>query len=117
MRSLKPSEETYRILYEDNPSMYFAVAADGEVLSVNHYGASNLGYEVEDLLGSSVTGVFHPEDREAVSEQLATCCGNPGRVYEWELRKVHRAGHVMWVNEQARAVRDSDGDIIVLIVS
>lgn len=116
MRSLQPSEETYRILYEDNPSMYFAVAADGEVLSVNHYGASNLGYEVEDLLGSSVTGVFHPADRKAVQEQLATCCGNPGEVYEWELRKVHRDGHVMWVNEQARAVTDSDGDIIVLIV-
>ena len=70
MRALKPSEETYRILYEDNPSMYFAVGADGVVLSVNRYGASNLGYEVGELLGSSVTGVFHPEDREAVQKQL-----------------------------------------------
>ena len=116
MCSLKPSEETYRILYEDNPSMYFAVGADGKVLSVNRYGASNLGFRVEDLKGSPVSGVFHPEDREAVQEQLATCCANPGQVFEWELRKVHREGHVMWVHEQARAVQDSAGDSIVLIV-
>jgi PAS domain S-box-containing protein len=116
MRSLKPSEETYRILYEDNPSMYFAVGADGVVLSVNHYGASNLGYRADELLGTSVTGVFHPEDREAVQKQLATCCANPGQVFEWELRKVHRDGHVMWVQEQARAAQDSAGDTIVLIV-
>lgn len=116
MLSLKPSEETYRILYEDNPSMYFTVGEDGKVLSVNRFGASNLGYRAEDLLGAAVTGVFHPEDREAVQEQLATCCANPGQVFEWELRKVHREGRIMWVHEQARAVHDPTGDTIVLIV-
>ena len=79
MCALEPSKETYRILYEDNPSMYFAVAADGTVLSVNRYGADNLGYAAKDLLGQPVVSVFHPEDRQAVVEQLAICCENPGQ--------------------------------------
>ena len=33
--SLRRSEERYRVLYEDNPSMYFTVAQDGKILSVN----------------------------------------------------------------------------------
>ncbi len=116
MCALEPSQETYRILYEDNPSMYFAVAADGEVLSVNRYGADNLGYVAEELLGRPVANVFHPDDRQAVETQLALCCEHPGEVFEWQLRKVHRRGHIMWVYEQARAVRDASGAIIVLIV-
>lgn len=116
MCALEPSRETYRILYEDNPSMYFAVAADGTVLSVNRYGADNLGYAARDLLGRPVVEVFHADDRQAVEAQLAICCQHPGEVFEWQLRKVHRDGHIMWVQEQARAVRDAAGTTIVLIV-
>jgi len=116
MSPFLPNEETYRVLFEDNPSMYFAVDGDGTVLSVNRFGAQRLGYEVDDLLGQPVTGVFFPDDREAVIEQLAACCATPGEAFEWELRKVTRQGSLMWVHEHARAVQTSDGRTIVLIV-
>ena len=116
MRMLQLSEEIYRVLYEDNPSMYFAVDRDGTVLSVNRFGAEVLEYPVESLLGEPVTGVFHPEDRDAVVEQLAGCFAEPGRVFEWELRKVKRSGEMLWVRERARAVETPDEGTIVLIV-
>ncbi|MDX2347834.1 MAG: PAS domain S-box protein, partial [Nitrospirota bacterium] len=47
---LQESEERYRTLYEDNPSMYFTVAQDGKILSVNQFGAQQLGYAVEELI-------------------------------------------------------------------
>jgi PAS domain S-box-containing protein len=114
--ALRQSEERYRILYEDNPAMYFTVDAEGTVLSVNHFGAQRLGYEPEELVGNSILGVFYTPDREAVREQLAACVANPSETAEWEFRKVHKDGSLMWVKETARAVRAPDGGPMVLIV-
>ena len=57
--ALHQSEERYRILYEDNPTMYFTVSLKGTVLSVNQFGAQQLGYTVEELVGQSVLNVFY----------------------------------------------------------
>ncbi|MDH5740570.1 MAG: PAS domain-containing protein, partial [Nitrospira sp.] len=41
--ALKTSEQRYESLYEHNPFMYFTLASDGIVLSVNRFGAEQLG--------------------------------------------------------------------------
>lgn len=113
---LRASEERFRILYQDNPSMYFTVDSGGKVLSVNVFGARQLGYEPEELTGLQVLDVFHPEDREGVSEQLRACIANRGETRSWEFRKVTKSGEIMWVKETARATEGPDGSTIVLIV-
>src|SRR5439155_1600265 len=50
-QALRDSEERYRVMYQDNPSMYFTVDAAGRVLSVNQFGAEQLGYAPEELEG------------------------------------------------------------------
>ena len=102
--ALEESEARYRALYDDNPSMYFTVDASGTVLSVNEFGARQLGYKPAELAGQSVLRVIHEEDREAARRHLATCTEKPGTVTTIELRKIHRDGSIMWVREVARAV-------------
>lgn len=113
---LRESEARYRALYMHNPSMYFTVAADGTVLSVNDFGARELGYTVRELEGRSVLEVFHPEDRNAVRKQLTACLAGDGEVVVWQFRKVRKDGAVIWVEERVRATRDGDGKAIVLVV-
>ncbi|MGZ8386554.1 MAG: PAS domain S-box protein [Nitrospira sp.] len=60
--TLKSSEQRYQSLYEQNPFMYFTLTADGTVLSVNQFGAAQLGYEKEDLVGQSIMNVFDVKD-------------------------------------------------------
>jgi len=114
--ALHQSEERYRILYEDNPAMYFTVDAEGTVLSVNRFGAHRLGYEPEELVGRPVLDIFYAADKKAVMQQLAACVKKPDELGEWEFRKVRKNGSLMWVKETARAVRAPDGGTIVLIV-
>jgi len=110
------SEERYRILYNENPSMYFTIAEDLTVLSVNQHGAGELGYKPDDLIGKSVLTVVHPQDRAGVRKQLAgVLSGGPER-QSMEFRKVRKDGQVIWVKENVRATRDADGRRIVLIV-
>ncbi|MGH7491315.1 MAG: 7TM diverse intracellular signaling domain-containing protein [bacterium] len=113
---LRSSEERYRTLYEDNPSMYFTVNLQGKVLSVNRFGAEQLGYTVGELVGSSVLEIFYAEDRPAVIAQVTTCVQHPNQVYHWEFRKVHRNGELLWVREHGCAVQDHQGYVVVLIV-
>lgn len=113
---LRAVSERYRALYDDNPAMYFLVDAAGTVRSVNRFGAEQLGYRVEELVGLPVTTVFFPADREAIGRQLERCVRCPGAVAHWEGRKVRKDGGVLWVKELARAVRDSDGRTMVFIV-
>ena len=48
------TDETYRRLYDQAPTMYFTLALDGTVMSVNPYGATYLGYTVDELVGRPV---------------------------------------------------------------
>lgn len=108
--------ERFRILYEDNPSMYFTVAQDGKILSVNGFGAQQLGYTAEELVNQSVLKVFHAEDIAGMKKKFALCLNNTGQVHHWEFRKVRKNGSMLWVKEIARTVRGNDGEIVVLMV-
>ena len=114
--ALEQSEARYRALYDDNPSMYFTVAASGTVLSVNEFGARQLGYKPVDLVGQSVLQLIHEEDQEAARRHLASCIERPGAVAATELRKVRRDGSIIWVRELTRALYNSAGKQPVLLI-
>lgn len=115
-KALSVSEKRYKALYRDNPSMFFTLDSEGNVVSVNQFGASQLGYTVADLEGQSVLKVFHEDDRFAVTQQLKNCLQNPGKVYQWQFRKVRKDGSMLWVEEYARAVTGPEGVLNVLVV-
>ncbi len=114
--AVRRSESRYRILYEDNPAMYFTVATDGTVLEVNDFGASQLGYARHHLIGRSVLDVFHPEDRPSLKRQMRALLTNPGETAIWQFRKIKRDGTVIWVEELARTTQDAEGNTVVLVV-
>lgn len=115
-KALQLREEYLRFLYEENPTMYFTVAPDGMVLSVNEFGASELGYTVDELTGKSVLTVFPEFEREKVRLHMQECLGDFGRMHEWEIRKIRKDGELLWVKEVARAVTMPGGATAVLIV-
>ncbi|HJU05089.1 MAG TPA: PAS domain S-box protein [Nitrospiraceae bacterium] len=114
--ALQQSEERYRVLFEDNPSMYFMVDHTGTVLSVNRFGAERLGYTVDELVGRPVLTVFYDADREAVRRKIAACQQHIGQEMNWEFRKVRKDGSLLWARETARAVRSAGKEPVILIV-
>ncbi len=114
--ALRFSEERFRALYRDNPTMIATLDPDLTMLSVNPFCASQLGYETDELEGQSVLNIFHEDDRQAVAEQLRMCLQNPNQVHSWQFRKVRKDGSLLWVEEIAQAVYDIEGAINVLVV-
>ncbi len=113
--ALKQSEERYRVLYDETPTMYFTLATDGTVRSVNRFGSTQLLYQAEELIGHSVLDIFHEEDREAVAASLSECLATPEITRHWEFRKVRKDGNIIWVQETAHVSRSSSGETVVLV--
>ncbi len=112
---LQDSELQWREVFEHNPVMYFMLDADGVVINVNTFGATQLGYAVRDLVGHSVLRVFLPEDHELVRKCLAVCLETVGESHTWEIQKIRRDRSLLWVRENAKVMRRSDGRLVVLI--
>ena len=115
IEALRHSEAQWKEVFEHNPVMYFMVDAAGTVLSVNTFGAAQLGYAVSELLGQSVLKVFPAEEQHAARSNVAICLENIGQTHSWEICKVRKDGSSLWVRENAKAVRRLDNQLIVLI--
>jgi PAS domain S-box-containing protein len=113
---IRQREERFRTLYDDNPSMYFTLSPEGLIVSVNRYGAAQLGYTVDELVGQSVLTVFDATDRETVLAQLRQCADHPFRAFTWEIQKIRKDGSRLWVHERARAIVGSDSGLMILVV-
>jgi PAS domain S-box-containing protein len=112
--ALRQSEEQWRDVFENNPTMYFMVDAAGKVMAVNPFGAEQLGHNVDELVGQPVLGVFYESDREAAQRNVALCLEQLGRTKSWEARQVCKDGKVLWVRETAKAVPRVNGPIILI---
>src|SRR6202030_1570146 len=83
--------------------------------SVNAFGAAQLGYAISELVGDSVLKVFFEEDHESVRRNVAVCLETLGQSHSWEIRKVRKDRTVLWVRENAKAVRRAKNQLIILI--
>jgi PAS domain S-box-containing protein len=112
--ALRKSEEQWRDVFENNPTMYFIVDAAGTVIAVNPFGADQLGYNADELVGQPVFDVIPDSDREAVRRNIVLCFGQLGRAKTWEARKVRKDGTMLRVRETAKAVPRVDGPVLLI---
>ena len=114
--TLRFSEERYRALFRDNPTMIVTLDSGLRMLSVNPSCASQLGYTIGELEGQPVLKLFHEDDRQTVAEQLLKCLQSPDQVHCWQFRKIRKDGGLLWVEEVAQAVYDLNGVLNLLVV-
>lgn len=113
--ALRESEQQWREVFEQNPTMYFLIHAKGRILSVNGFGASQLGYAASNLVGQPLTGLFLEADRALVQGHLALCAHMPGQSRVWEARKVCQDGRVLWARVTAKFVQWGANEPIFLV--
>ena len=113
--ALRESEGQWKAVFENNPVMYFMVDEAGTIINVNPFGAEQLGYRIDELIGRPVNNVFHEADRKAVQRNAAICFEHLGRAMSWELRKVRKNGEVIWVRETARSTVINNRPLLLIV--
>ena len=113
--AIRDSEERYRSLYVEIPMMYFTLENDSVILSLDTQGAKKLGYRLHELIGETFESVTHEENRRDISRKLAAAVQQSGSMATWESRNVRRRGNAFWTECAFRAIRASDGQVVVLV--
>ncbi|MBN2010186.1 PAS domain S-box protein [candidate division KSB1 bacterium] len=109
-------KEEFQLLYEENPAMYFTVDQAGIILSVNKFGAQQLGYIPTDMMGKSLIEWIHPEDLDTFSHAYHNFIDADEDLLHMELRFVKADGSEISVKQMIRSIVSKAGDAISLIV-
>ena len=106
-QSLEASQRRYRSLFDEMPVGLYQTHADGRILEVNPALVELLGYpDRETLLAQdAVDGYSDRKARQQWRAQLEREGEVRGRQSQW----VRYDGSRVWVQENARVVRDADG--------
>ncbi len=111
--ALAETEKKYRAIVENAASGIFQITPEGVYLSANPALAKILGYsDAQDLLRSiknaNETVYFNPRERIHFIKELES----GGTVNSYETQIVRKDGSRIWVNENARVVRDDADNIL-----
>ena len=107
----RETAERFRLSFESGVSGMALVDADGCYLSVNRAMCEITGYDEHELVGRDYHLITHPDDLGSDVEHHRALLAGEIDVYETEKRYLHRAGHEVWVQIGATAVRDDDGEV------
>lgn len=113
---LKGTEDNYRFLHDEHPAIIFMLDKDGVILTVNRYGANQLGYSVNELVGSSIIELSYNSFRRAAEKNLKTWMEKPGEVQKWEQQMVCKDGSLLWVDETVKVITDMEGEQYIYII-
>jgi len=113
--ALRDSEEQWKAVFENNPTMYFMLDASDTILLVNPYGAAQLGYAPEDLTGRPAGILIHEADREFALRNKTGCLEHLGQTMSWEVRKLRKDGSVIQARETARAMLIKNRPVVLLV--
>ena len=112
-RQLVDREERFRHLYQQTPVMLHSIDADGRLLAVSDCWLQEMGYRIEEVLGSPITNFFSADSRQQfraagnLADRLMT-----GSLREIPLQMVRRDGRIIEGLFSAVAELDKDGNLV-----
>ena len=110
-RKLQKSEQKYRLLVESTPDWVWICDLEGRHTFSNGAVKQILGYEVEEILGSSAFRLMHPEDRKNVKKWFQNAKkqkkGWRGSVIRW----LHKDKSIRFLETIAEPILDAKGNL------
>jgi diguanylate cyclase (GGDEF)-like protein/PAS domain S-box-containing protein len=110
--ALRDAEARYRSIFENAIEGIFQTTPEGRYLSANPALARLYGYDSPEALITALQDIEHqlyvePGRREEFMREMQS----QGKVTNFESQVYLRDGSVIWISENARAVRGADGAI------
>jgi len=107
------AEAKFRSIFENSIDGIFQTTVDGTYLSVNPALARICGYDSPETMMASFSDIatqlyVNPDRRNEFKSLIA----EQGKVSDFESQVYRKDGSIIWISENARAVRDEQGNIL-----
>jgi len=106
--TLREREEMFRALTENIPELIFSAGVDMRITYVSPQ-VRLFGFTAGDLLGENLFSLFHPGDREKVTEQFCRDLRETSRS-SLVFRILDKSEDIHWVEQKVTMIRNENGD-------
>jgi PAS domain S-box-containing protein len=111
--ALRTAEEKYRGIFENSVEGIYQSTPDGCYLVANPTLARMCGYDSVEDLQAAMTDIgerlyVDPQRRAEFQRRIE----RDGIVHRFESQVRRKDGHVIWISEHARAVKDAEGKVL-----
>jgi diguanylate cyclase (GGDEF)-like protein/PAS domain S-box-containing protein len=108
-RAQADAEARFRTAFEEAPIGMAIATIDGRFLQVNRALCGFTGRAHDELEGTPIVRLVHPEDREEESQAIARLARGDASTVRGERRWLHPAGTIVWAAVNLTLVRDGAG--------
>jgi PAS domain S-box-containing protein len=114
-RSLRESEERFRLAFENANTGVCLVDLEGNLTKVNNKMCEIFGYTKEELEHMTVNNIAHPEDIDKSPAFIQRTLQGETDHGTFEKRYLHKKGHVVTCQVSSSLVRNADGSPLYFI--
>jgi diguanylate cyclase (GGDEF)-like protein/PAS domain S-box-containing protein len=114
-RELRDAQERFRSAFEHAPIGMSLSGIDGRFFRVNRALAQMIGRAEDELLGASMLGLTHPDDRPKLVEATDRLLAGDTLTSQIEMRYLHVDGRAVWVGVSVSVVRDVAGQPLYMV--
>ncbi len=113
---LRESEERYRAVAEASQDLISEMDAEGQLLYMSPTCKSVLGYEPDDLVGTSPFALMHPDDSERAVSVFRESIENRAPQTNRPYRVRHRDGSWRWLDGSGFPYETASGEVHFIAV-
>ncbi len=110
--ALRESEAKYRRLVESTTDWVWACDVEGVLTFSNGAIRRFLGYEVNDVVGTSVFEMIHPEDCDCVRDVVMDAAARKAVWMDVAVRWLHKDGSIHHFESSGQPIFDIEGNLI-----
>jgi PAS domain S-box-containing protein len=112
-QALKIAEENYRSIFENALEGIFQSTPEGQYLKVNPALANLYGYDSPEEMIESIKDIKSQIYVDSnVFDQFQQSMAKTGKVKNLEYQVYGKDGRMIWIEEDTRAVRDTNGNLL-----
>ena len=112
--ALRESRELYRSVVENSSDVIVLTGLDGTIRYGSPSHRTTLGYTDEELVGTNILDLVHPDDRAAVAALTAEAAAT-GRSEAYTGRARHKDGRWIEMEGTPTAIRNERGEPVALM--
>lgn len=115
LEAQRKSERRWRAIHENSAIGIAAVDPDWRLVTANPAFCNMLGYDKDEIIGSSLMDFTDPEDRTITGQRLSQLLDGRIKTYHYQKRFLHKDGHSLWTRASVSVIPAS-GDTPPLMI-